>query len=272
MKILIADDMEGITGVVSWNHVDPKHAEYARFRKLMVADVNAAVRGALAGGADEVVVSDGHSSATNIPIEDLDPRARLNTGSPSYLSMVQGVDQGVDGLLLVGYHARAGMLNAILCHTWTDEITNVWLNGRETGEIGLNGSLAGWFGVPVLMISGCRAACAEAAGWFEAIEQAVVKTASGRYAAECLPPAVTSPLIEAAAQRAVSALKAGQGTKPARVEAPVTIRLEFHHAGQADQAALVPGCVRVDGRTVEITAADMVTAYRAFRAAASLGH
>lgn len=272
MKILIADDMEGITGVVSWDHVNPKHAEYARFRKLMVADVNAAVRGAFAGGADEVVVSDGHNNGTNISIEDLDPRAKLNTGSPSYLSMMEGVNNDVDAVLLVGYHARAGAQNAVLCHTWTDELMNVWINGRLAGEIGLNASVAGWFGAPVLMISGCRAACAEGAEWIEGIEQAVVKTASGRYAAECLTPACTGEMIETAAAQAVRRFKDGQGPKALKVETPVTIRVEFHHAAQADSAGYLPGAKRVDGRTVEITAPDMPSAYRAFRAAASLGH
>ncbi|OGO36246.1 MAG: hypothetical protein A2W35_10320 [Chloroflexi bacterium RBG_16_57_11] len=82
MKILIAADMEGITGVVSWDQVNPNHAEYSRFRRLMTADVNAAIRGAFEGGASQVTVSDGHNNGRNILIEELDPRARLNSGSP----------------------------------------------------------------------------------------------------------------------------------------------------------------------------------------------
>ncbi len=117
MKILIAADMEGITGVVHWDQVDSQHPEYQRFRRIMTGDVNSAIRGAFEGGADEVIVADGHDSARNILIEDLDPRARLNSGTPSPLAMVQGVDQGVDGAMFVGYHARCGAPNAILDHT-----------------------------------------------------------------------------------------------------------------------------------------------------------
>ena len=93
MKILIAADMEGITGVTTWDQVTPGHAEYTRFRKLMTEDINAAIRGAYDAGATEVVVADGHWNGSNILVEELDRRARLNSGSPSPLSMMQGIDE-----------------------------------------------------------------------------------------------------------------------------------------------------------------------------------
>ena len=104
MRILIAADMEGITGVVHADQTESTHPEYQRFRRLMTADVNAAIRGAFDGGADEVVVSDGHGGARNILIEELDGRARLNSGSPSPFSMMQGIDAGIQGVILAGYH------------------------------------------------------------------------------------------------------------------------------------------------------------------------
>ncbi|MGE5122965.1 MAG: M55 family metallopeptidase, partial [Acidobacteriaceae bacterium] len=159
MKILIAADMEGITGVTNWNQVDPGRAEYPRFRRLMTGDVNAAVRGAFEAGAEEVVVTDGHDLGTNIPIEELDPRTRLICGDYSPLAMVQGVDQDVDGVIFVGYHARAGSQNAILDHTWSSRrVANLYLNDTLVGEYGLNGALAGHFNVPVLMLTGDQTA------------------------------------------------------------------------------------------------------------------
>ena len=149
MKILIAADMEGITGVVDSNQTNPSHAEYNRFRRLMTGDVNAAIRGAFDAGADEVVVSDGHWFNLNILIEEFDPRARLNTGSPRPFSMVEGVQHGVDGVLFVGYHARVGTQDAILDHTWSSgRVDGVWLNGEIVGEIGLNAAVCGHFGAP----------------------------------------------------------------------------------------------------------------------------
>ena len=137
MKILIAADMEGISGVTTWDQVTAGKPDYERFRRLMTEDVNAAVRGAFDSGAKEVFVTDGHASGSNILIEELDPRASLNTGSPSPLSMVQGVDE-VDGVIYVGYHARAGSPEGILDHTWSSRtVANVWLNDILVGEYAL---------------------------------------------------------------------------------------------------------------------------------------
>lgn len=266
MKILIAADMEGITGVVQWDQVNPAHPEYARFRKLMTADVNAAVRGAFNGGAESVVVTDGHNNSRNILIEELDPRAVLNTGSPMPLSMVHGVDQGVAGVLYIGYHGRMGAQNAILDHTWSDErVSNLWINGRPFGESGLNGGVCGHFDVPVIMVSGDQTVCAECRDFFGDVETAIVKHAIGRMAAECLPPAVTAPLIEGAAMRAVQRLAAKQAPSPFKVQPPISMVLELVQSDMADRAMIMPGAVRLDHRKVQYNAADMVTIYLAFR-------
>lgn len=270
MKILIAADMEGVTGVVHWDHVNTTHPEYVRFRRLMTGDVNAAIRGAFEGGATEVAVTDGHSSGRNILIEELDGRARLNSGTPAPLSMVQGVDQEKDGVLFVGYHARIGAQNAILEHTWSDErVANLWINERQFGESGLNGAVCGHFGVPVIMISGDQAVCAEAQELFGKVETAVVKWAAGRFAAECLPPEVSQKLIQTAAERAVRRLKAGKAPKPLRVETPIRMKVDFVQSEMADRAMIFPGAKRTE-RTIEFTADDMVTIYMAFRSLLAL--
>jgi len=271
MNILIAADMEGITGVVHGDQVTPGHYEYDRFRRLMTADVNAAVTGAFDAGAEVVAVSDGHWDERNILIEALDERARLNSGTPSPHSMVQGIDAGVDGVFFIGYHARSGTQNAILDHTWsTSRVADLYLNGQVLGEIGLNAALCGHFGVPVLMVSGDQSACAEATGLLGPVETAIVKHATGRTAAECLPPAATASLIRQAAFSAVQRLRSGDGVAPLRLASPVTVAIEFKRSDQADGAAVTPGAVRVSGRRVEIQAPDMPGAYRAFRALAGL--
>lgn len=280
MKILIAADMEGISGVVHWDQVDPKHPEYHRFRKLMTADVNAAIRGASAAGADEIIVSDGHSWGRNILIEELDPRATLNSGTPSPLSMVQGVDQGVDGVMFVGYHAKIGTPNAILEHTWSDErVANLWLKAADQaeyqtfGEIGLNAAVCGQFNVPVLMISGDQAACAEASNLLGNVETAVVKWASSRMAAECLHPEEAQQKIQQAAYQAISHLvngpENGHSFKPLVLQAPIRMAIDFVQSEMADKAAILPGAER-SGRRVEYAASDMVTIYKAFRSLLAL--
>ena len=267
MKILIAADMEGITGVVHWDQVNPDHAEYSRFRKLMTGDVNAAIRGAFAGGATTVTVTDGHHNGRNILIEELDPRATLNSGSPSPLSMVQGVDEDVDGVMLVGYHGRMGAVNAILDHTWSDErVSGLWINGQAFGEAGLNGAVCGHFNVPVIMASGDQTLCAEVQELFgNKIEVAQVKKAVSRMSAECLPPAVTASLIEEVAKRATINLKSKKAPKPLKVTKPINMTVKFEQSDMADKAALMPHAIRTVERRVEYVASDMVTIYLAFR-------
>lgn len=271
MKILIAADMEGITGVTNWDQVDPNHAEYPRFRRLMTGDVNAAVRGACKAGADEILVTDGHDRGTNILLEELDPCAHLICGDYSPLAMIQGIDQGVDGVIFVGYHARAGSQNAILDHTWSSRrVANLWLNDILVGEYGLNGAVAGHFNTPVLMLTGDQTTCAQAAELLGGIETVVVKTAISRMAAECLPPQVTEERIQNAAIQAVKRLKAGDAPKPFVVSTPVHITLDFNSSEQADQAADLPGSKRLDGRRLTFSADDMLKAYLAFQAAVAL--
>ncbi len=263
--------MEGITGVTNWDQVDPNHAEYPRFRRLMTSDINAAIRGVCDAGEEDILVTDGHDRGTNILIEELDPCAHLICGDYTPLAMVQGIDQGIDGVIFVGYHARAGSQSAILDHTWSSRrVANLWLNDVLVGEYGLNGAVAGHFNVPVLMLTGDQTACAQASELLGNIETVVVKTALSRMAAECLPPQVTEELIQKAASQAVKRLQAGDAPKPFVIASPVHVTLDFTTSDQADQASLLPGSKRLDGRRLAFKAEDMLAAYFAFQAAVAL--
>ncbi len=271
MKILVAADMEGITGVTNWDQVDPHHSEYSRFRRLMTNDVNAAVRGICDAGVDEILVIDGHEYGSNILLEDLDPCAHLVCGDYSPLAMVQGIDQGIDGVVFVGYHARAGSQNAILDHTWSSRrVANLWLNDILVGEYGLNGAVAGYYNAPVLMLTGDQTVCAQATELLGPIETVMVKTALSRMAAICLPPQVTEEAIQKAAIQAVKRLQAGNAPKPFKVATPVQVTIDFNSTEQADQAALLPGSKRENGRRLVFTAEDMLAAYYAFQAAVAM--
>ena len=186
MKLLIACDMEGLPGVVNWDHVTTTHPEYNRYRKIMTDSVNAAIDGAYAAGAEAVLIADGHAAGRNILIEALDPRAQVNLGSNYPYAMVKGIETGVEAVIYVGYHARAGTVNAVLCHTWSGTIANVWLNDILVGEIGLNAAVCGHFNTPVIGISGDQSACAEAVELLGPLETAIVKRAFSHAGAECL--------------------------------------------------------------------------------------
>ena len=261
MKVLISVDMEGITGVVSQSHTDPAHAEYQRFRKLMTADANAAIEGALAGGATDIVVNDSHANMDNILIEELNPAARLISGSPKLFSMMQGVGPDVEAVFLVGYHARAGSAPAVHDHTWMGSIFNATLNGQPMGEIRLNAALAGHFNAPVALVTGDQLATAEARDVLGNVETVTVKIAVGRNAADCLPPGKTAPIIRQAAQKALERKHA-----PLVVQRPITLGIEFWRSLQAERAELMPGAKRTGPRSVEWVGEDMVSVYRTWRA------
>lgn len=265
MRVLIACDMEGISGVVHWDHVSPQHAEYARFRAIMTDEVNAAIDGALDGGATSIIVTDGHNNGRNILIEQLRPPARLISGGPAPLSMVQGAAD-VDVACFIGYHARAGTPNAILCHTWTDEVRGVWLNDVAVGEIGLNAAVCGHYGTSIGLVTGDQAAAQEAIDLLGPLETVAVKRALGRMAAECFPVADNHHAIRAAAKRAL----AGRRT-PWKVDPPVRLRVELSRPDQADRAVRLPGVARLDGNTVEWIGQAMPEVYAAFRVIAALG-
>lgn len=270
MRVYLSVDMEGIAGVVhedQTNPVDPRCAvEYGRFRRLMTAEANAAIEGALSAGATRVVVNDSHWEMRNLLAEELHPKAELVSGASKPRSMLEGVDEGFDAACFIGYHAQAGTANAILDHTYTDRIYHVRLNGAPVGELGINAALAGRFGVPVALVSGDQALAAECADLLGPGTRAVVvKHAVARHAARSLAPSEACRLIREGVAAAVRT-----PPKPWAVASPATIEVDFCSSHHADMASLVPGSIRTGGRTVRVTHADYAEAYRAFRALSNL--
>ena len=266
MKLLIAVDMEGISGVVTWNQVTPDSTEWQRFRRIMTQEVNAAIRGACDAGVDEIIVTDGHWRGDNIMIEDLDKRAKLNCGGPSPFSMIQGVDQGVDIAFFIGYHAMMGTPNAILDHTWSStRITRVKLNGLAVGETGLNAAVCGHFNVPVILLTGDQSVTQEAQALIPGIQTVLIKKATGRFSAECVSPIENWITIEKAAKQAVIAFKNGNSSKPINNATPIDMEIELQASEMADKVALIPGLKRIDGLKIQFTCDTMTEAYLKFR-------
>jgi len=266
MRIYISVDMEGVDGEVhedQTNPIDPSCAvEYARFRKLMTDEANAAVEGALEAGATRVVVNDSHWLMRNLLAEALHPAAELTSGSTKPRSMLEGIEEGFEAACFIGYHARAGTPHAILDHTYTDRIFEVRLNGKPVGELGLNAALAGQFGVPVALVSGDQALAAECGALLGAGTRAVVvKHAVARHGARSVAPEEACRLIRAGVAAAVRTPPA-----PWVVSSPCTIEVDFCSTHHADMAELVPGSERIGGRTVRVTQADYAAAFSGFRA------
>jgi D-amino peptidase len=266
MRVYISVDMEGVAGVVHEDQtdpIDPRHAgEYNRFRRLMTAEANAAVEGALAAGAERVLVNDSHWLMMNLLAEELHPAAELLSGGPKARSMVEGVDGGFDAALFVGYHARAGVGHAIIDHTYTSRVHEARLNGRPVGELAINAVLAGTHDVPVALVSGDQSLAAEARELLgPSVETVVVKHAVGRFAARSVAPLVACRLIREGAEAALR-----RPHTPLRLQGPVRLEVDFQLTQMADMAELVPGSVRTAGRTVAYTHDDFREVFRAWRA------
>jgi len=266
MRVYISVDMEGVAGVVHEDQtdpVDPHHAgDYNRFRRLMTAEANAAVEGALAAGAKRVLVNDSHWLMMNILAEELHPAAELLSGGPKARSMVEGVEDGFDAALFVGYHARAGTGHAIIDHTYTSRVHEARLNGRPVGELAINAALAGTYDVPVALVSGDQALAAEARELLgPTIETVVVKQAVGRFAARSVAPAEACRRIR---EGTIGAL--GRRHAPLRLSAPIRLEVDFALTQMADMAELCPGAVRTAGRTVAFTHDEYREVFRAWRA------
>jgi len=270
LKVFISVDMEGISGIVHGDQTTPGTAEYADGRKWMAEDVNAAVEGALEAGATEVVVNDSHGSMRNIDPDDLHPRAILISGTPKPLSMMQGIDASFAACLLIGYHAKAGTENAILDHTISGSVVRaIKVNGVELPELGLNALIAGYYGVPVILVSGDTAVCRQAGEVLgKDVVTVAVKEAYGRLAAKLLPMAEARQLIGAGVKDALAKRSA---IKPFKMTAPYKFELAYHVSAQADMGAmLLPNVKRVDARTLAFTANDYIEGFRTLRALISL--
>ena len=266
MRVYISVDMEGVAGVVHEDQtdpIDPRHAgEYNRFRRLMTAEANAAIEGAVAAGAERVLVNDSHWLMMNLLAEELHPAAELLSGGPKARSMVEGVEDGFDAAMFIGYHARAGVGHAIIDHTYTSRVHEARLNGRPVGELAINAALAGTYDVPVALVSGDQALAAEARDLLgPSVATVVVKHAVGRFAARSVAPSVACRLIR---EGAAAALR--QQHAAFRLSAPIRLEVDFQLTQMADMAELVPGSVRTAGRTVAFTHDDYREVFRAWRA------
>ena len=261
MRVYISADMEGASGVVHADQTMPEAREYARACELMLGDVNAAVEGALEGGASYVLVNDSHWTMRNLRIEQLHPAAELISGSPKPFSMVQGLDGSFDLAFFVGYHGMAGSSPATIDHTYTEgSVYRVTVNGREVGELGINALFAGEHGVPVALVTGDQTQAAEARALLGEVVAVEVKEAYSRSAARCLPLEQSRQRIRAGAREALSLRPA-----PLRPAAPVTLLVEFMKSSQADMAALLPGSERTGPRAVQFVHASYIEIYRAWR-------
>jgi len=259
MKILVAVDIEGISGVVHSEQTRAGNPEYERARRQMTAEANAAVAGAFEGGATAVVVNDSHGDFRNLLAEEIDARAELLLGKPRELGMMAGVDQGCTAAFLVGWHAKARTAG-VLAHTINGfAFARVIVNGAETGEAGLYGAVAAEHGVPVALLTGDDVFIAETSVQYPGAVAVTVKRAHGNRVATGLSPQAACEAVRAGAREAMQR-RAALRISPAQTAA--TLRLEATTVALADLFAMLPLVRRVDAVTIEWTSPTMRHAVR----------
>jgi len=248
MKILIAVDIEGISGIA--NTREYEHFEFGA--RWITEDTNAAVQGALEGGADQIIVSDTHGPHNdNILFDCLHPRARLIRGGKNTpLYFLEGLTDDTDLVFLVGWHDKIGG-EGVLAHTFVHkDIRAMYINGCEVGEVELAAGLAGDFGVPVGLVTGDNVTCTKAQAFLGNIETACVKNALDRYAADCLPLAEARELIKMKSKQAVE--RAAE-IQPFSFASPYSLTWECADHNIARLLARLPGSRLLDRNTVSYT-------------------
>ncbi|MGB9907224.1 MAG: M55 family metallopeptidase [Candidatus Saccharicenans sp.] len=258
-KIYISVDIEGIAHVVNAQTAAGQF-DYERGRRLMTAEVNAAIEGCLTAGAGEIVVSDSHGNAQNIIPEDLNEKAYLIRSFPRPLLQMEGIDSSFDGVIFIGYHPKEGTPEANLSHTiWGTKFAEIKVNGKVVSEALFNAAVAGHFGVPVVMVCGDQNVVKEAQENFGSVETVMTKESLGFLSAKSAHPKVVQAEIRQKAEKAVRRIKE---MKPYTVTKPVVLDIAFKNIFDAETTAYLPWVKRTDGKAVRVEFKDMLEANR----------
>ncbi|MFL6095976.1 MAG: M55 family metallopeptidase [Blastococcus sp.] len=265
MKIWMSFDMEGVAGIVDWDQCRPTGgARYEVGCQLMLDEVNAAIEGAVAGGATEIVLNDSHGTMAN-----LDPR-RI-AGGASYISgrhkpryMMQGLDDTFDAAFLVGYHGSISGRPSTLSHTYNPEVFSAArVNGELVGESGINALVAAHYGVPIAFVSGDSVTWEETRPFAPDAVPVITKESITRFSASNLHPAESCRLIREGAERAVRQV-AGDGMRAPELDRPATLDLEFQTGDMAEVATWARGAERTGERSVRIADDDLLAMFTSF--------
>jgi D-amino peptidase len=267
VKVFVISDMEGISGIVKPEQTGAGEALYEEGRKLYTHEINAAVRGAKAAGATEIVVMDCHGAGKGYTFnsllpEDLDPDCEFVV-QDEWTEYTEFLEQGVDGALFVGMHAQAGAAEGVLNHTVSGrDFQNLWFNGTLVGETGINAALCGTWGCPVLLVTGDQAACAEGKELLgDGLTTVQVKQGTGVTSARMIPPPRARELVEAGAKQALSDPKAVAPYDPGK---PCEIKVEYKWTEPAAKLRYRSGVEILDPRTIVSRADDWWTAWKQF--------
>jgi D-amino peptidase len=261
MKVHISADMEGIAVLAHDDQTDQKGFDYCRMREIMTAEVEAAIKGARDGGADEVLVCDAHDTGRNLLVEKMTEDFEVIQGAPYELGMMAGISESYDASFQVGYHSMRHTHAGTLGHTYTYSIAGLKLNGVTVGETGLSAAIAGHFGVPLVFVSGDLHAIRQAQRLVSGVVGVPTKEGVGLYGARSLTPRKAQELIRKGAKQAIEKM---HEIKPYVLKKPVQMEVVFERPLMAQYATQIPLVKRKDVCTVAYKAKDIIEAFQLF--------
>lgn len=232
MKIMIRCDIEGVTGVTTYEQSEDK----VFGRAMLANDLNACINGLLSAGEQEIVIYDEHMEGRNVDMTDMPACVSVICGKPPYRADWGGIDSSYDAMLMIGFHARSGVAGSLLPHSYSRKNLNIRINGTVVGEIGMEAAVAGDFGVPLWLVTGDSAGMAEAEATVAGVKTVSVKEALGEFEARNLSPKLTAELIyNAAREVALSAPK----VKPLKFDGPIELQIDL---AESDYTTKLKSC------------------------------
>ena len=260
LKVYISADMEGVAGVVTGDQLLPTGFEYDRFRGFMTAEVLAAIQGARDAGATTIVVSDSHGNGENLLIERFPADVSIIRSWPRPLMMMEGIDSSFAAVVFIGYHASTNSMTGVRAHTMSSAtLTSVELNGVVVPESGFNAAIAGYFGVPVVAISGDESAVGEAQRLLGNLEGAVVKRAISFHAAQTMTPEAAQALIR---EKVKAGIMRRAELKPYVLTTPVRLDVTFKHYRQAELLGYLSIVQRTTSHSIRFMGRDILETSR----------
>ncbi|MEA2486262.1 MAG: D-amino peptidase [Actinomycetota bacterium] len=261
-KVFISSDIEGCAGIVDWEQVLGAGPGYEMGCRLLVGEINAAIEGALKGGADDLVVNDSHWTMHNIDPEWLAGDASYISGRYKPLYMMQGLDETFDAVFFIAYHGAIGGEPAVLSHTYNPRaIADIRLNGVTVGESAINALVALHYQVPVALVTGDRQTAEQARPFLPHAEYVVVKESVSRFAAHSMHPHQARAAITAGAEAGLARVS---NLGPPRIDLPARLEIDFLNADMAGMATWIMGVKQAGQRTVSLEGSNLLELYQRF--------
>lgn len=272
INIYISFDLEGISGVSSWREMKKDSPSLGQIRKIATEEVNAVMKGLKKSGVEigEITINDAHAEGENLLIDQLERGVNLIKGTPRKYYMIEGINEHYDIIFFIGYHAMAGTKAGGMDHTYSSAtIYNVMINGRHVGEAEINAAVAGYYGIPLGLVSGDNLLIAEIKRFFgKQVETVITKYGISRFAAKCRHPTDVQNELQIKATRAIKKIKQ---LKPFRFKTPISAGIEVTNSLIGDAVEPLPGLKRVAARKFQFKSSDVLEFYRTLRLICNLG-